>query len=335
VNDDSIVPGLAKGASQSVHAMSANENDCAAIQDLAHDYVLASATEARERIEAHCHVCPSCREYLADIRATAILLAFSSPAAAPPPTAKAALFARVAQSSRESQPSYYMGSLADLTTPTLPSSHHVKPPPRQAPRKRDWLTTYFAPLATVPLLLALGLVGYWGISTRMELDDRTETIQVLNSRIQALNARIDSSSSTLSNVDEYFASGTAKQYAMLDPQPEVGNEAFGMMFANPSGDKAVLMCWKLDPSVETYQVWIETADGRSENVGTLYADSNGYAMEILDLGTSLSQVTSVHVRPEMNGITSDTQITTSPDVLYATIWPGLGREQDTAPAQQH
>ena len=70
-------------------------------------------------------------------------------------------------------------------------------------------------------------------------------------------------------------------------------------------------------------------------VADLYTDNEGDAIQVLELGAPISQVASIHVKPNMSGISNDSQITsTLPDALYATIWPGLGRELDTRSVQQ-
>jgi hypothetical protein len=324
--------------------MSGNDIDCAAVHDMAHDYVLAEASEARLQIELHCSSCPRCQALVDDLLGTAALVALSSPLVTPPESAKHALFGRIAQTS-SSLPSIepvYQGSLAALTTPTIPSSSGLFAPSapeakieETAPR-RSWWSVYAAPLATLPLLFALGFVGYWGITTRMELNDQTNTVDDLNARVQLLNSKVDALSAGFTGIDEYLNNGSVKEYAMLDPAPGSSDaQASGLLIANPKEDSAMLLAWGLDTTIDNYKVTVQLANGEIVPISDLYTDNEGDAIQLLDLGVPISQISSIHVKPNMSGLTSDSQVgSTTPDALYAMISPGLGRELDTRSQQQ-
>jgi hypothetical protein len=324
--------------------MSGNDIDCAAVHDMAHDYELAEASEARLQIELHCSRCPRCQALVDDLLGTAALVALSSPLAAPPASAKRTLFDRIAQTSSDlpAIEPVYQGSLAALTTPTLPSSSGMFAPAapdtrieETAPR-RSWWSVYAAPLATLPLLFALGFVGYWGITTRMELNDQTNTVDDLNARVQLLNSKVDALSAGFTGIDEYLNNGSVKEYAMLDPAPGSSEaQASGLLIANPKEDSAMLMAWGLDTTIDNYKVTVQLANGDIVTISDLYTDNEGDAIQLLDLGVPISQITSIHVKPNMSGLSSDSQVgSTTPDALYATISPGLGRELDTRSQQQ-
>jgi hypothetical protein len=327
-----------------VQATSGNEIDCAAVHDMAHDYVLAESSEARLQIELHCSRCARCQALVDDLLNTAALVALGSPLAAPPASAKNALFARIAQSSRDlpAVEPIYQGSLAALTTPTIPSSSGMFAPAAPAARdvetapRRSWWSIYAAPLATLPLLFALGFVGYWGITTRMELNDQTNTVDDLNARVQLLNSKVDALSAGFTGFDEFLNNGAVKEYAMLDPAPGADEtQASGLLIANPQGDNAVLLAWELDPSIDSYKVTVQLPSGETVPISDLYTDNEGDAIQMLDLGMPISQVASIHVKPNVSGLSNDSQVgSVTPDALYATIWPGLGREQDTRSNQQ-
>ena len=75
------------------------------------------------------------------------------------------------------KPSVYAGSLETFRTPTLPSSVEVSrtlAPEQQS--QSAWWKVYAAPLATLPLILALGLVGAWGFNNYSQLNDANGTI---------------------------------------------------------------------------------------------------------------------------------------------------------------
>jgi hypothetical protein len=311
---------------------------------MAHDYVLAEASEARLQIELHCANCHRCQALVDDLLGTAALLALSSPLAAPPALAKSALFDRIAHASRDlpSIEPIFQGSLASLTTPTIPSSRglSVPAPPdstaQKPSRRRSWFSLYAVPLATLPLLFALGFVGYWGITTRMELSDQTSTVDDLNARVQLLNSKVDALSAGFTGIDEYLNNGSVKEYAMLDPAPGAGDaQASGLLIANPKDDGAVLLAWGLDTTIDSYKITVQLSSGEVVAVSDLYTDNEGDAIQLLDLGVPMSQISSIHVKPNLSGITNDSQVGTStPDALYATISPGLGRELDTRSQQQ-
>jgi hypothetical protein len=311
---------------------------------MAHDYVLAEASEARLQIELHCANCHRCQALVDDLLGTAALLALSSPLAAPPATAKSALFDRITQSSRDlpAIEPVYQGSLSALTTPTIPSSRglsHPAPPDstiQETSRRRSWWSMYAAPLATLPLLFALGFVGYWGITTRMELSDQTSTVDDLNARVQLLNSKVDSLSAGFTGIDEYLNNGSVKEYAMLDPAPGSDDaQASGLLIANPKDDGAVLLAWGLDTTIDSFKITVQLSSGEIVAVSDLYTDNEGDAIQLLDLGVPMSQISSIHVKPNLSGITNDSSVGAPlPDALYAAISPGLGREQDTRSQQQ-
>lgn len=320
--------------------------DCAVVQEDAHDYVMGTLDpDTRDAIAEHCKRCPNCRAIIDELSSTVSMLAFSSRAVTPPPTAKAALFARIAQNAVPAESASTWGdiSLDNFRTPTLPAAPVVPALPQgttdPVASSKSWsrFIAYAAPLATIPLILALGFVGYWGVSNRMELNDRTQTVDELNASVQLLNSKVSALSVGMEDFEQYLNPNTSKHYAMLDPSPSTeGSQAYGLLLTNVKVGDAVVMAWRLDPTVQAYEIVLELVDGRSAVVGDLFTDADGDAMRRVDLGVSVAEVESIHIRPKSADFSTDSDLNNhQPDALYAAIWPGLNGIQDTIPLQTY
>ena len=321
--------------------------DCATVQDSAHDYVMGTLdAQARESVAAHCKRCINCQSLIDELSSTATMLAFTARPVAPPPAAKAALFARIAQNAvpAEAHLAWGEASPESFRTPSLPAapvfpalSPTTGEPPGKTAGSWSRFVSYAAPLATIPLILALGFVGYWGVSTRMELNDKANTVNELNTSVQFLNSKVDALSVGMEDFEQYLNPDTSKHYAMLDPSPSSeGSQAYGLLLTNAASGNAVVMTWRLDPEIEVYEVVLELVDGRSIAVGDLFTDTDGDAMRQIEPGVSLSEVKSIHVRPKSTGFSNDSDLNAEqPDALYAVIWPGLNGLQDTFPLQTY
>ncbi|MBX3071450.1 MAG: hypothetical protein KF883_13175 [Thermomicrobiales bacterium] len=303
--------------------------------------------DVHDAVAAHCDSCSHCREVIDELTTTVSMLAFASRPVAPPATAKAALFARIAQNAVPAErPALWTGdSLDSFRTPTLPAAPIIPAQPiapgsgLEAAPNRSWsrFVSYAAPLATIPLILALGFVGYWGTSNRIQLNNRTEAVDQLNSTVELLNSRIDSLSVGMGDFERYLNPDTSKHYAMLDPSPSTGgSQAYGLLLTYAFGDEAVVMTWRLDPEIDAYEVVISGVDGSEKSLGNLYPDADGDAMLRVDFGIPLNEIQSIHVRPkaELYGTASDLRAQ-QPDALTAILWPGLSGVQDTVTLQSY
>ncbi|CAN5685776.1 hypothetical protein BH23CHL5_BH23CHL5_08440 [soil metagenome] len=324
-------------------AGSASTIDCASVHDLAYDYVLAASDDAKDAIENHCSQCARCRDLINDLSSTSSMLAYSVPLSTPSLATKASLFARIDQAARveRTHPSVFAGSLESFRTPTIPSSSaSVSSEAGYAPSEDSgnrWsrILAYAAPLATVPLLLTLGFVGYWGASAHMDRSAQSKTIETLNAEVQLLDYKLTDLSAGIEGIDQFVGSESAKTYAMRDPYPEAdASGAQGMLIANPAGDKAILVASKLDPTVDSYQVILGLTNGEVQTISTMFCDQDGEAIKLLEFDVPLSEIATIHVKPSMAGFTTDSRVaSTLPDVLRGTIWPGLNGEGDTKPSQ--
>ena len=313
--------------------------DCATAEDLAEPFVLRSL-EADEQaaVEAHARFCRRCADRVASARQTVSMLAFSVPPATPPPSAKASLFARIEQASAPPPESYMnAASLNSMRTPTLPASDPAgapAPAPRSQPvdRPRSRLAAYALPLATLPLLLALGIVGYWGVNNRMQLNDQTSQVEDMATQIQYLNSEVLTLNQTFDKLDQYLGVGQAKQYAMV-PQTNSGEtDAFGRIIANPVADQAMVMVWRLDEEPATYDIMVELPNGEVYDAGDLDVNGSGSALMNVDLGRPVTDIKSIHIQPKVSDTVTDAMaLKSGPDVLYALIGPDLGEVADTGP----
>lgn len=352
MSSESELESLARDSgkvSRAVRSESGHEVDCQSVQDLADDYVMAGLDpDVHDAITVHCQDCPQCRESIDELTATISMLAFASKPVAPPPTAKAALFARIAQNAVPADRPAQRGagfpeSFRTLTLPAAPVIPALTAGTADAtpttPGTTNWtrFVSYAAPLATIPLILALGFVGYWGVSTRMQLNNRDDAVTELNTTVELLNSRIDSLSVGMGDFERYLNPDTSKHYAMLDPNPASGgSQAYGLLMTYAFGDEAVVMTWRLDPGIESYSVIIEGIDGTEKSLGNLYTDTDGDAMVRVDFGIPLNEISSIHVRPNVDVYSTASDLPDQqPDALTAILWPGLSGVQDTVTLQTY
>jgi hypothetical protein len=324
-------------------SLTADAADCAMVQDLAEPFAL-NALEPDQHLafEAHCQHCRQCQRLIDGIKQSVTMLAFSVPQVSPPLPAKAALFARIEQASSQppTETNMASASLASLRTPTLPASDPGAPvnPPAKAPaqdpvprRRRARLAAYSLPLATLPLLLALGFVGYWGLDKQQELNAQTNRLQEMTMQVERLNSQVGQLGQGFSNLDQYLGVGGAKQYTMRPQSEDQQSDAAGRIIAKAGNDKAMLMVWRLDGKMATYDIIVELPNGTRYDAGDLEVNGNGGAMLTVDLGRPISDVKSIHIQPQFSNVVSDTlALGSGPDALYALIGPELGDNLDTA-----
>ena len=113
----------------------------------------------------------------------------------PPASARTALMSRIAATPQNTDrpASVFKGDLETFRTPVLPSSGVIATPGSSATNSRQnhWWRVYAAPLATLPLLLALGLVGAWGFNNYAKLNDANGVIAQKDQTIESMNDQLD------------------------------------------------------------------------------------------------------------------------------------------------
>lgn len=194
---------------QSVRRFLAPRVDCGYVADQAAAFALGALEPAeRVNVERHIRSCVSCASIVADLEETAGLLPFAAPPAVPTAAAKTALFARIANAERASMPQVQAQAqprpLARpahaaplptmLTIPAsglsrrgaaAPTSFHASPKRPVSPvvsQTKRWFAVG-APLATIPLVLALALVSVWSLSLLDRVQTGSEQVDVLNERL--------------------------------------------------------------------------------------------------------------------------------------------------------
>ena len=311
---------------------------CATVQDVAHDYVMdGGSPEDKVLVDGHCAACPACAAFIDSLQRTATMLAFTVPMKTPSFSAKASLFARVGHIESPADQRLYTGSMADFTSATLPSAvtqpatdHESVAPAPSSPSR--W-QSFALPLATLPLLLALGIVGMWGLSAQMNLNNSEDDVDLLNARVQLMRQEISQNGDDLASIDNILQRPNTKQYAMYAPDPTTtGN---GMIWADPQGDHVALFLSNLDPEVGVYDVVLTESNGSTTTVDQIVINDQGSSMKLIDLGRPLSECESLSIRPNYVGNPSDSQIANgTTNVLYAPIVHGLNNVVDTVPGSQ-
>jgi hypothetical protein len=322
--------------------------ECAYVLDLAASYVMAALEpDERRRIDRHRNRCQRCDGALAEVRETVSYLAFTVPQVAPPLRAKTAVMARIAQAS---QTEYLFPQAAEATpTLTIPSSRGAFAPipegweeanlaSRQSLVEKQDRTRRFlpnwnllaTPLATVPLVLALGIVGVWAMNTQNRLSARSAEVAALNNQVDSLNNRVSTLSNTLADVDKFMVAADAVTYQMAASDASSTTKAVGQVIANPGTDEAMLVVKGLSGH-STYEVLLESNGGNLVPAGVLPV-KDGAGKTVLKLAQPFASYRSVHVKPKLEnevGPTTDSLVPSAPDALVGIIDPNLGNTGDT------
>jgi hypothetical protein len=309
--------------------------ECAYIHDLAAGYALGALdSDDQQRINDHITACVACDQIIAQEMQTVAMLPFTTVAATPPLHAKAELFSRIAQSSRPQTAN------APSPTVTIPASNAEKttvPPPSRrwklppfghgdaSHRGRINFPLLATPLATVPLVIALAVLGSFAMSSQSKVTDL---------RAELLSARTDlnDASEAFDAVDNFKASDDAKVYELPGQGGPDDGGVHGKVIANPGTTEAMLMIWRLDsePKDCRYEVLLESKDGGTVRAAEFGVDSEGHGAAKLSLAQPFNDYVMLHIKrkysdPDVIG----TQIPTS-DALVAKIGPGSTQVFDRA-----
>ena len=308
--------------------------DCETVSDSVEEYALGIADpDLRSTIERHLSNCERCADLVAKFQQVALMLALSVPLAAPRSSAKTGLLQRVASASTmpvAQAEAVYAGDLDIFRTPTLPSSSEViasVPAPQRSTGTKWWMT-YAAPLATLPLLLALGLVGAWGFNNYTKVNNQQEALALQDLQIARLEAQVDDDSNDgLANI---LTSPSSKRYTMLSDASEGG--AQGTLIADPHSTTAVVKVTGLKSDMGTYTVIVQLQNGTMVPSSEFTVDANGEATALIDLGTQVSDLRSIHIRPNTTDTLTDVAVEEQPDVLFVLIPNDIFENSDTQQA---
>jgi hypothetical protein len=324
--------------------------ECAYVRDLAASYVMtALEPDEHRRIDRHRNRCQRCDGAIAEIRATVSYLAFAGPQVAPPVRAKLALMERIAQASQTE----YLFPQPAIATPTLtipssqgalapipegwePANPSTRGPLSEKTDQSRWFRRNWhllaTPLATVPLVLALGIVGVWAMNTQNRLSARSAQVQTLSLQVNDLNDRVKTLDNTLADVDKFIEAADAIHYDMSASTSSSPSKAVGQVIANPGTDEAMLVVKGLGGGHATYEVLLESNAGRMVSAGELPVSADGAGKAVLKLSQPFSSYRSVHIKPKLDNEvspSSDTVLPSAPDALVGVIDPNLGNSGDT------
>jgi hypothetical protein len=314
------------------HRIAAGENgddpgrfaECEFVQESAAVFALrALDAEDDRRVRNHLLACAQCRSIVDREKHTVALLPFSTPTVSPPLDAKAALFSRIAQTARDDNALTPMPSLTipASTGPTEPAAQHRWQLPHFGRSDSPRLSRFSLPLfATVPLVIALALVGGLAMSSQSDVRDL---------RGQLLSVRQDMSDTqeSLDSVGDFTAQANTTVY----PLPGRGGIGFGgahgTLLANPGTNDAILLIAGLEdnPKDCRYEVWLEGQDGFMTHAAEFGVDKEGRSAVRLSIDQPLEHFMMLHIRRK-NG-TSDLLNSQMPagDTIYAKIEPDVQR----------
>jgi len=303
--------------------------DCHMVDQSIDEYALG-ILEASQRaaIDRHVVRCASCSAMVASYRQTVAVLALAAPLASPPASARTALMARIAAIPQTSIPprSAYTGSLDSLRTPTLPSSVAVAPTPAPSVPQSAWWRVYAAPLATLPLLLALGLVAAWGLNNYSQLNHSQNDLAARDMQIARLSSQISNENSQ--GVADLATSPSTQRYNLSSEINGAGTGAQGVLLANAQSGLAALQVTGLPSG--TYTVFVQLDNGTMEPKTEFVVGDLGSASTMVELGGQVTDLKSVHIRPATTMTETDVAIDQRSDVLMMTLGPGISVESDTS-----
>jgi hypothetical protein len=309
--------------------------DCRLVDDTIEEYALGIAEDVqRHAIERHIIRCKRCADLITSYKQTAAALALSVPTNAPPAGTKEVILNRIAVTPQDvyRPTTFFAGNLDSLTTPTLPASTQVGVSPKSGlrPDQGPWWRVYAAPLATLPLLLALGLVGAWGFNNYMKVDDlRNEVAQLAQEPVQA------STTGNTQNIEEAVRLAfrpTSVLYDLTSVGAAQDADSWGQLLADPETGQGVLQVTGL--AAGSYAVLVQTRDGSMVQKAVFEVADDGTASTVVNFGDQVSDFRSVHVRPKDPAIDiavdadfNDDEFT---DVLLTVFEPNINQDSGTS-----
>jgi anti-sigma factor RsiW len=325
--------------------MSGHSPSCADVHDLTPGFAFGALDPDEQRIiDQHCADCPSCAATLHQARQTAVMLSFAVRPISPPPIAKAELFARIAHQGLPATPPLSLFPSAQTAArgissatissgPGLVDSHqhagrfHFPFPARIRRGTGDrprfaWsaLTVPFA--ATVPLVLALFVMGAFAVRSQSHVD-------ALEQDLAATRGKADRLQSTLATIDSLVADANSRVY-FLPPQNATNQQGYGKVYTKPGAAEAVLMVWGLQSTTNGtgYQVMLESRSGKMVRCGSFRVDRHGNGSVLLSFDQPFTAYESVRVMPmPSDSIAKSTWANT--EFLSAPINPIVGQPGDT------
>lgn len=302
--------------------------DCVFVSENIEAHALgALTTDESERVERHVSTCPRCAVRLEQSRAVSALLPFLSDPVAVPESAHARLFERIMLD--RPSPAASAAPLPNLNpweareperSWTIPSSKDAFAAPlgsaSAASRRRrvNW-DVWAAPLAAMPLVLALAIVGGWALNTRANLQDQRA----------AMNQVLQENKNLQGQLLTFPTATAAADHTDIQLDSVNGSNAQGALTQLSANGAVALRVWNLPTNVKSCEVDLETMDGNHVNGGTFDVDGNGMASATLSLNSPLSTYRNVRVIPIMGASIGDSLgNAAAPELLTAQINSNLG-----------
>lgn len=233
-------------------------------------------------VERHLPDYPDCVAELTALRDDLATLAFSAPLAAPPPTAKAALFARLDREEGTAKP------LAPAPVP-LPAVRRARLLDRRGAR---------VALAALAAVLIVGLLG-WATIAQARLNAERQRLAAIARQNEQLTDQV----SRLAFVDKLLNDPTAAHPVSGPPVAQYGLPAAGYVYIDPTSTIGLLLTYWL-PTIapdQRFQVWLITPEGTRDSGGLFTADARGNAEVIINAPAPFARYTSIGVTIEPMG----------------------------------
>jgi hypothetical protein len=307
--------------------------DCSFAEENAAGFALGALNvDEQLRFVQHLSWCPNCARLLHEERKTVGYLAFLSPQAVPPESAKRTLFDRINADQQlksatfETPTSIVLPSTVTLELLDSPLGHtiasDIAPSKQKLGKRRFTWELAAAPLAAVPLVVALALVGGWALNTQNRLDRQSAQARVLEDQNAQLAAQISQLSSGLEN-------SQVRKFDM-DSSDSVGGGAGGSVVTLADQTWTNLSVWSMPPSSSGYEVLVESKSGQMQQAASFTVDDKGDASVRLNISTPLAQFKAVHVQKlSTAGPSSADDSDGQHDVLWTDFDSNLGGQSGT------
>jgi hypothetical protein len=302
--------------------------DCQFVEENAAGLALGTLeADERVRINHHLSWCPMCAQLVHEMRKTVAYLPFISPQATPPASAKQSLIARIdayrdpIPAQRSEPPKALLGPTTSTIEPkpvSAPSQTGASPRPTRMRRHFNW-QLIAAPLAAVPLVVALAIVGGWALHTQSQLNRTADQAHHLETQNADLTDRL----TLLNNV---LGADRSRWFYLDAANSSIGGNAGGKLTVGVDQGSASLSVWNLPAAKDGYVVLLETKDGQTHRIGSFHVDGSGGAANVdLDTTTPLDQYRAVHVQAKSGSdLTMMSDSLQPQDVLWVDMESNLG-----------
>ena len=306
-----------------------SSNDCHTVDQSIDEYALGILEfSQRAAIDRHLMRCATCASLVASYQQTTAVLALAVPLASPPASARTALMTRIAVTPQlaSASASVFAGDLDTLRTPTLPASSSIAAAPASAESTSAWWRIYAAPLATLPLLLALGLVAAWGLNNYSQLSHSQNAVAARDSQIALLSNQLSNENSQ--GLADLSTSPSTQRYTLSPDINGTGAGAQGVLLTNSLSNQAGLQVTGLEPG--TYTVYVQMENGDMIPKTEFVVGAFGSGSTLVDLGGQVTDFKSVRIRSTTTMTETDVAIDQQSDVLITTIGPDISDGSDTS-----